>query len=371
MTFCKGVKADGHKCDKRALVGQERCRTHENIILRNGPNSTAVKEMKYVHNRELHELAEEWNKRIEAEPDEVVRRDLLHDFQHAAQIKKADQRHAVELLERFQRDEIRRTGVDPDREANERRRQEQIRRNIENQQRIEAQIQLREQLRIQQEVNRGELARFAADNQNVHTTQTVNVTKQIVERILKIHVPSEYKWSKQLCSKTPGDIIMTCKLTTKAAWQMIAKYCQDESIYEMEPGIYGKTLDGVWQYILNSPDKEDLSRCLKQEMEDNIGMCAQGNLSRLCNILAGYMEGVGSQESLAEILGREFTKLMEIENLQERLTKALSILKENNVPVTEWKLWVDSLTLDQEHDMEVGFIRNNNDEITGFVAVEV
>jgi hypothetical protein len=371
MTFCKGIKADGHKCDKRALVGQERCRTHANIVLRNGPNNTAVKELEYIQRKELQDLAAEWKTRIEAEPNEELKRDLTHDFHHASQIKKAEQRHAVDLLERFHRDEIRRTGVDPDREANLRRQQELIRRQVEHQQRIEAQILLREQLRIEQEVNRGELARFAADNQNVHTTQTVNLTKQIVERLLKIPVPTDYKWDKHHCSKTPGDIIMTCKLSSKAAWQMTAKYCQDEAIYNMEPGIYGKTLDGVWQYILNSPDKEDLCRCLKQEMEDNIGMCAQGNLSRLCNILAGYMEGIGSQESLADILGREFSKLMEIENLGDRLIKAFYVLKENHVPILDWKKWLDPLTYDQDVEMEIGFIRNSNDEITGFLAVEV
>jgi threonyl-tRNA synthetase len=124
-------------------------------------------------------------------------------------------------------------------------------------------------------------------------------------------------------------------------------------------------------FILNSSDKEDLCRCLKQEMEDNIGMCAQGNLSRLCNILAGYMEGIGSQESLVEILGREFSKLMEIESMEERLTKAFYVLKENNVPIVDWKKWLDPLTCDQDVEMEVGFIRNSNDEIIGFNALEV
>lgn len=371
MTFCKGIKADGHKCENRALIGQDRCRTHSNSIIRNGPNRTAVNELKYLQARQLRELSHEWNTRIDAETDDVKRRDLIQDYDHIHQLTKVEHRHGVELLERSQRDEVMRTGVDPDRAANLRREQDIIRRQLDNQRRIEAEMLHIENMRIQQEVNRGELARFAADNQNVHTTQTVIITKQIVERLLKIPVPNDYKWDKHQCSKTPGDIIMTCKLSSKAAWQMTAKYCQDESIYNMENGIYGKTLDGVWQYILNSPDKEDLCRCLKQEMEDNIGMCAQGNLSRLCNILAGYMEGVGSQESLADILGREFSKLMEIENLQERLTKAFYVLKENNVPIVDWKKWLDPLACDQDTEMEVGFVRNSNDEITGFVAVAI
>lgn len=367
--ICVGIKADGHKCDKRAPVGQTRCRTHANIITRNGPNTTAVNELRYIHRREILELSAEWNTRIDAEEDEMRRRDLVNDYDHAHRLKKVEQRHAVELLERSQRDEVRRTGVDPDREAYLRRQREIVQRQIDHQRRMEEMMIMREQARIHQEAIRGELARFAADSQNVHTTQTVNITKQIVERLLSIPVPDEYKWNANECSKTPGDIIMTCKLSPKATWQMTAKYCQNETIYEMGEGIYGKVLDGVWQYILNSPDKTDLCRCLKQEMEDNIGMCAQGNLSRLCNILAGYMEGIGSQESLVEILGREFSKLMEIEDLQTRLAGALKVLKENGVPINDWKKWVEPLTSDQDLEMDVGFIRNENDEVIGFLAL--
>lgn len=366
---CVAIKSDGHKCDKRSLVGQTRCRTHANMVTRSGPNTIAVNELKSVHKRELHELWIEWNTRIDAAENDVTRDDLLRDYEHAHQLKKVEQRHAVELLERAQRDEVRRTGVDPDREANIRRQHEAIERQNEHQRRIEHQLIMREQMRIQLEVNRGELARFAADNQNVHTAQAVNITKQIVERLLKVQVPNDYKWNASECSKTPGDIIMTCKLTPKATWQMTAKYCQSETIYDLGEGIYGKVLDGVWQYILNSPDKVDLCRCLKQEMEDNIGMCAQGNLSRLCNILAGYMEGIGSQESLVEILGREFSRLMEIEDLQTRLAESLTILKTNNVPINDWKKWIEPLTSDQDLEMDIGFIRNHNDEVIGLLAL--
>ena len=148
------------------------------------------------------------------------------------------------------------------------------------------------------------------------------------------------------CSKTPADIITLCKLTPKAAWQMQSKYCQDENIYEMGNGIYGKVLDGVLQFILKSPDKDDLCKILKQEMEDNIGMCAQGNLSRLCNILAGYMDGIGATESVAEILGRELPRLMEIKDPKQRIEQAVKIFKENNVPIKEWGSWMEPLSED-------------------------
>jgi hypothetical protein len=189
----------------------------------------------------------------------------------------------------------------------------------------------------------GELARFAGDNQNVHTTVAVNMTKEVINRILKIPVPDEYKWNSQYCSKTPGEIVVQCRLTPKAAWQMISKYCQDETIYDLEKGIYGKVLDGVWQYVLHMEDSSGIIMSLRQEMEDCIGMCAQGNLTRLCNILAGYMEGIGSQESQSEILGRKIPLVMAIEDAKERLHQAIKLLHEVGLPRDQWLDWIEPM----------------------------
>jgi hypothetical protein len=129
---------------------------------------------------------------------------------------------------------------------------------------------------------------------------------------------------------------------------MFNQYVSNVSIYDIEEGIYGKVLDSVWQYVKTSPDKADLCKILKTEMRDNIGMCAQGNLSRICNILAGYMEGVGAQESLSERLGRLLPPLMSIEDHGERIRQACVILAENKVPADEWDTWMEPI-LEEDH----------------------
>jgi hypothetical protein len=195
------------------------------------------------------------------------------------------------------------------------------------------------------------LERFAADPQNVHTTDTVRQTKEIVERVRTIPVPEDYKWNTRVVSKTIGEIIAECQLTSHAAAQMFNQYVSSVAIYDIEEGIYGKVLDSVWQYIKTSPDKEDLCKILKNEMTDNIGMCAQGNLSRICNILAGYLDGVGEQECLSERLGRLLSSVMSIESIIERVEKACNILKENNVPMDEWEVWMDPVLEDNSAEI--------------------
>jgi hypothetical protein len=192
-----------------------------------------------------------------------------------------------------------------------------------------------------------QLANFVADPQNVHTTEAVRQTKDIVARVREIPVPEGYRWNTRVVSKTIGEIIADCQLTAHAAAQMFNQYVSVVAVYDIEEGIYGKVLDCVWQYIKASPDKEDLCKILKNEMTDNIGMCAQGNLSRICNILAGYMEGVGAQESLSERLGRLLPPLMEIDDVAERIRQACVILSENNTPPSEWGTWIDPLMEDE------------------------
>ena len=198
-------------------------------------------------------------------------------------------------------------------------------------------------VRPRRAVNRGELEAFAVDNQNVHRTETVKMVTTIVEKVLKIEVPKAYRWNARYISKTPGCIITDCRLSVQAGMAMMEKYSKSDNIYELGNGIYGRVLDCVWQFISKSDDKQSLCAILRTELQDNVGMCMQGNLSRLCNVLSGYIDEIKLTESPSERLGREFPKLMEIEDATERMNKATLILAEVGLPRAEWSAWTDAL----------------------------
>lgn len=170
------------------------------------------------------------------------------------------------------------------------------------------------------------LLEFVSDRQNVHTNAAVKQTTDIIKRVLEIEVPATFRWNMSRCSKTPGEIIADCRLSINASRVMIDKYTSADDIYGLGRGIYGRLLDSVWHYIKKSEDRKTLRKILKSELEDNVGMCQQGNLSRLANVLAGYLEGVGSCESVSEVLGREFPKLWDIEDEDERVAEGNKIL---------------------------------------------
>ena len=207
--------------------------------------------------------------------------------------------------------------------------------------------------RQEHEEPQDELIMFAADRQNIHREVTVNeVVKKTIEKVIMIPVPAEYRWNMETVSKTPGEIIAECKISIAAGKLLMEKYTSDETIYDMVSGIYGKTLDSVWQYIKSSSDKEVLIKTLKTELEDNIGMCAQGNLTRLCNVLQGYLDDM-PKPSVAEILGDLLPPLMAIKDRKVRREKALQIMRTHNVPDDAQESWLEGLNEDEDDGDEI------------------
>lgn len=306
----------GRKC--RKLSYGDRCEIHTNSLLKHGEFKIYCREAEAVFHRKLRENHEKF-----AGVEVVEKNAVAHE----------------EYMRRLEELNLMDDGLDHIKMWWERRKLAKWNRRIE---------QLRDENRLQVlaevAVNPNQdITAFVNDNQNVHTQIVVKQTSDIIVMIRKTEVPAEYQWNNAKCSKTPADIITTCELSPEAAFQMMSKYCSAETIYDLEEGIYGKTLDSVWQFVLKSDDKDSLVRILKQELEDNIGMCAQGNLSRLCNIVAGYMEGIRLKESPTEILGREFPRIREIENEEERLAEAKKVLTESLLPPEQWNDWLAAL----------------------------
>jgi len=367
---CIAIKSsDGQRCSKRGTV-ERRCGTHHKIVTDEGPNRVELKEVIYSFKGQRKALTKHFNELIAAlgrQPWINNHLDYLRinrEYEERLRLINVEQARQYNNVYERQQADIERTGVNPDAVQDARRRAErqqhlarlrerQLAIEQDHQQRLDIrqrQIEERNVRHVQRQVDERPLANFANDRQNVHTTSAVTQTLKIVNEILKIPVPEEYKWNMRTVSKTMSEIISECNLSPASAWQMVAKYCSDETIYDLVPGVYGKVLDSVWQYIKSSPDKEDLKKILTSEMRDNIGMCAQGNLSRLTNILAGYVECIVVEESIADKLGRMLPPLMEIEDIPRRLDHAARIFKEVGLPNDQWEAWAYGLLMDQEED---------------------
>jgi hypothetical protein len=192
------------------------------------------------------------------------------------------------------------------------------------------------------------LAEIAADRQNIHTSEVMNKFKKMVELIRKIEVPEEYRWNMTKVSKTMSEIISECQLTPQAAWQFSSKYCSDETIFDMENGIFGKLMDSVWQHVKNLEDPASLKQIVKEELEMNIGTCAQGNLTRVANILVGILDGLDPQEEsrlhkIGKVIADVRRTLTTAMTRSEIVLATMKVLVPFGMTAEEMKPWVDAV----------------------------
>jgi hypothetical protein len=179
----------------------------------------------------------------------------------------------------------------------------------------------------------GVVAAFMADGQNVHRSQTVKHVTDLFAKLMEIPIPAE--------QNTLGEVITKCQLPPQAIVQLTRHYCEPVSIYEI-PKAYPKALDAVWAYIRNHIEKKELYLRVKDELTDNIGMCAQGNLSRICNIVSGYLDGIQPIVSVGEQLQRLISAIAR-DSEDDKIRRAQAALRELAVPEAEWAPWIEAL----------------------------
>jgi hypothetical protein len=320
---CIAIKHDGVKCSVLCLE-HTRCKVHTKTFEKYGPNKTRRLEYSYINRKNTSEIYADYVKRTTDRTTFNSRKRLEHIRYQTA----------LHDLETLIAEETIVLGHDADLPYRTR---EHNRLHLLAQIRFERRAAWRAQAQAQPWLGEPQLQAFAQDNQNIHTTIIVEKVKKMTTQILEIPVPNEYTTETL---KTPGEIILDCNLSKKAASQMMNKYCEEVDIYDLGIGIYPRVLNSVWQYIKTSPHNEDLKKILASELEDNIGMCQQGNLTRLCNILSGYLDELDTEiKSPLEILGEKFAEIQRT-NPPDAYMQGKNLLLKFQIPEEDWDEWL-------------------------------
>lgn len=174
---------------------------------------------------------------------------------------------------------------------------------------------------------------FIADNQNVHRKDTVSYIEKAFTLLKKVTIPED--------QKTLGEILVCCTMKPEAQVQMVKFYHAGESIYEHK-NAYQRALDAVWAIIRKHENKKELYVRVADEMNDNIGMCAQGNLSRICNVLCGYLEEFKPPVPQGTLVQNAIAAIA-MDSEGDKIGRAKAALRELVVPESEWSVWLDAL----------------------------
>ena len=181
---------------------------------------------------------------------------------------------------------------------------------------------------------RTELQQFVEDNQNVHRKVVTDNTNTQTDKLLEVTVPAE--------QNTVGEIRKLFGKSRKVMSDVEHWYaltlCRNEA-----DCLYKRALDGLWALIKTSEHKEELCKRLVEELTDSVGMCCEGHLSRLCNVLVGFDDAFTTVVSKAEILQQKMADIAALE-VTDRTKKmrAKKVLRELEIPVAEHAAWLDA-----------------------------
>lgn len=179
----------------------------------------------------------------------------------------------------------------------------------------------------------GRVNEFIQDNQNVHRKPTVDYIQKVFGELKKIPIKED--------QKTLAEILFHCTMKPEAEVQMVRFYHANESIYEHKRA-YKRALDAVWAFIRKHENRKELYVRVSDEMNDNIGMCAQGNLSRICNILCGYIDGFQPPVPQGTLVQNKISAIAgDAEG--DKVGRARTALRELLVPEDQWAPWLEAL----------------------------
>ena len=195
---------------------------------------------------------------------------------------------------------------------------------------------------------RTELEHFSRDTQNIHTRVVTQQTTAALDILLNANVPSDQNTLSELNTCFKGLVIDS---RVKTSIDKIGEICRDIKRWykvgtcRMEGDfLYKRTLDGLWSKMKTSALRKELELRLWQEMEDSLGMCCDGHISRLTNVLSGFDDAFAPQLSLAEQLQNRMAVIAGMEGgIILQVAEAMAAFKELKLPQEEWEAWVDAL----------------------------
>lgn len=198
------------------------------------------------------------------------------------------------------------------------------------------------------------LRNVSQNNQNVHTAAVVNEMNPILKRLLDTPILYDEKSLRRLLAKRIGWCMYSSCLnrifTLSPRKGRILRNILDLTTYSLTVPAYGtitfrKMLYHAVSVMETDPRGAEMWKRFFQEMEDGIGYCLHGNMTRLLNTFSGFFDDVmmPAPKSTETLQTKIAAIALRDVSLEERQEAARGVLREEKVPEAEWAAWVDAI----------------------------
>lgn len=190
------------------------------------------------------------------------------------------------------------------------------------------------------------LVAIARDPQNVHTTAVSQQTNKGLEKLLEASKDDramrgpEWFASKWLIRAYGNWNVVQRTVNDMKHWYATAS-CKTANDY-----LYRRTLDGLYIVIQRVKDPESRMELYKRTFEEcfeSVGMCCEGHISRLCNVMVGFDDAFAPPVPFGEILQNKMAAIAAMEiDTEEKVKQATSFFNEFAVPEAERLAWIEA-----------------------------
>lgn len=192
------------------------------------------------------------------------------------------------------------------------------------------------------------LAAIAHDRQNVHTRHVSEQTNRGLEKLLE-----KQAGHARFLNTTSGWMIARWLNTNIDTWPNIVRVGEDmwrwyttRTCRTTEDRLYKKTLDGLYLMIRDVRDDDTRRELFKRAYEEcleSVGMCCDGHISRLCNVLVGFDDAFAPPVPFGEILQSRMSAIAALEvETEEKIRQAVAFFNEFAVPEADRGAWLEA-----------------------------
>lgn len=191
----------------------------------------------------------------------------------------------------------------------------------------------------------GGLAALARDNQNVHREEVSRQTNKATEKLLAVKVPDTQQTEKTLTLVWVGGLGVAYHKYLRVA-NDVNKWFNTKECRAPNDNLYRRLLRGLVALIGSERDEErktEMYRRCWEECYEALGMCCEGHISRLCNVLVGFDDSFQPPVAFGEILQSKMSAIANMEVSEEEKRKlANAFFDEYATPVEERKAWLEA-----------------------------
>lgn len=184
-----------------------------------------------------------------------------------------------------------------------------------------------------------DLRAFATDSQNVHRASVQSAAERTIATIVSRPLPAGQDTLEEVMKALLDKTVIPYPIADRV--RIITAVSTDYTGVKAFDTKYSTLLDHVWAFIRSHKERNSLCLRLAQEVKDGIGMCSNGKMARLTNVLQGFDETL-EPEPPRELFQTRIALLLS-RPLAERETAARALFDEFKIPADEHAVWLEPL----------------------------